>query len=114
LIEKRENGDSFVEALSQLGYRYDKPNSSGERHFFRKGKPTGFHLSIAYADKGDFWKRQILFRDYLKKHPEARDEYDTLKRNLLKRDPTGTDGYIRSKTEFILRILDVAKKEAGN
>ena len=36
LIEKREDADNFVESLNRLGYWYDKENSSGERHFFRK------------------------------------------------------------------------------
>lgn len=111
LISKREDGDKFIEFLSQLGYWYDKPNSSGERHFFRKGQPTEFHLSIAYVDKGSFWERQILFRDYLRSHPEDRDEYARLKKELLKKDPTGNDDYIGGKKEFVLRILSLAKKE---
>lgn len=113
LIEKREDADKFIKLLDRLSYRYDKENSSGERHFFRKGDPTEFHLSIAYADKGSFWKRQLLFRDYLRNHPEARDEYARLKENLLKEDPTGKDGYIGGKSEFIQRILILAEKESG-
>ena len=111
LIEKREDADNFVESLNRLGYWYDKENSSGERHFFRKGDPTEFHLSIAYTDKGSFWKRQTLFRDYLQNHPEVRNEYAKLKENLLKEDPTGSDGYISGKSEFIQRIIILAEKE---
>lgn len=111
LIEKRDDADKFVDAVERLGYWHDKPNSSGERHFFRKGKPTEFHLSIAYADRGNFWERQILFRDYIKSHIEARDEYAQLKTKLLKKYPTGSDGYISGKSKFIQRILDLAKKE---
>jgi GrpB-like predicted nucleotidyltransferase (UPF0157 family) len=111
LIAKREDSDKFVESLSQFGYWYDKPNSSGERHFFRKGKPTEFHLSIAYTDGGGFWERQILFRDYLRGHPETLVEYAALKENLLKNDPTGNDSYIRSKTDFVQRILVIAREK---
>jgi len=111
LIWKREDADNFIEPLNHLGYWYDKKNSSGERHFFRKGDPTEFHLSIAYANKGSFWKRQILFRDYLRNHLEVRDEYARLKEDLLKENPTGSDGYIDGKSEFIQRILILAEKE---
>lgn len=111
LIAKCEDADKFIEPLSQLGYGYDKQNSSGERHFFRKGKPTEFHLSIAYIDSGDFWERQILFRDYLRSHPEAKAEYAALKENLLKTDSTGNDSYIKGKTDFVQRILVMAKKK---
>ncbi len=109
LIEKKENGDSFIELVEKIGYLYDKQNSSGERHFFRKGNPTEFHLSIAYADKGNFWERQILFRDYLRNHPDFRDEYQKLKEKLLKVDLTGKNSYIIGKSEFVKKVLDLAK-----
>jgi len=108
LIEKREDGDSFIELVEKLGYQYDKLNSSGERHFFRKGNPTEFHLSVAYQDKGSFWERQILFRDYLRNHSDIRDEYQKIKENLLKNDPTGKESYLSGKSEFVNRVLDLA------
>jgi len=111
LIEKGEEGDEFIESLKELGYRYDEPSSSGERHFFRKGDPTEFHLSIAYKDRGGFWDRQTLFRDYLRKHDDLRDEYAWLKAALLERDPTGKDSYIAGKSDFVNKVLDLAKKE---
>jgi GrpB-like predicted nucleotidyltransferase (UPF0157 family) len=109
LIEKRENGDSFIKPLEESGYSYDKLNSSGERHLFRKENPTEFHLSIAYKDKGGFWDRQILFRDYLRNHTNFRDEYLKLKENLLQDDPTGKDSYISGKSEFVNKVLKLAK-----
>jgi len=110
LIEKREDGDSFIESVEKLGYLYDKPSSSGERHLFRKGTPTEFHLSIAYKDKGSFWERQILFRNYLRSHPDFRDEYQKLKEKLLQDDPTGKNTYIDGKSEFVDKVLELAKK----
>lgn len=109
LIEKREDGDSFIELVEKSGYQYDKLNSSGERHFFRKGNPTKFHLSISYQDKGSFWERQILFRNYLRNHSEFRDEYQKLKENLFKNDPTGKEGYLSGKSDFVSKILTLAK-----
>lgn len=111
LIEKREDGSGYIEPVKKLGYLYDKLNSSGERHFFRKGKPTEFHLSIAYKNKGSFWERQILFRDYLRRYPDFRDEYSKLKKNLLQIDPTGKNSYISGKTEFVNRVLKLAKRK---
>ena len=113
LIEKRENGDKFIKPLERLGYVYDETNSSGERHLFRKGKPTEFHLSIAYKDKGNFMERQILFRDYLIKHEDFKKEYDKLKHDLLKEDPTGKSSYISGKSDFINNVIELSKKELG-
>jgi len=111
LIEKREDGDSFIKLLEEFVYSYDKLNSSGERHLFRKGNPTEFHLSIAYKDNGGFWERQILFRDYLRKHSNYRDEYQKLKEGLLQTDPTGKGSYVGGKTEFVNRVLALAEIE---
>lgn len=109
MVENHEDADAFTEPLAQIGYRFH--SSSTERHFYVKGDPIEYHLSIAYADRGGFWKRQILFRDYLRNHPEARDEYTRLKESLLKEDPSGSDGYVGGKSEFIQRILVLAEKE---
>lgn len=112
LIEKAEKGNEFGESLKELGYWHDEASSSGERHFFRKGDPTEFHLSIAYKDRGGFWDRQILFRDYVREHDDLRDEYARLKDSLLRNDPTGKDSYITGKSDFVNKVLDLAKKEA--
>jgi GrpB-like predicted nucleotidyltransferase (UPF0157 family) len=112
LIKNHEEADNFVEPFAALGYKFDRDlhekTEFPERHFFRKGEPTQFHLSIAYADKAKFWSRQILFRDYLRSHPEDRDRYGALKKKLLEADPTGVASYISGKTEFIQEILNKA------
>jgi GrpB-like predicted nucleotidyltransferase (UPF0157 family) len=110
LLENQEKADEFIPALQNLGYPFDSElharTPSPERHLFRKGNPTEFHLSIAYADKGSFWKRQLAFRDYLREHPEERDRYAALKQKLIKEDPTGKDTYIGAKTDLVNEMLD--------
>jgi GrpB-like predicted nucleotidyltransferase (UPF0157 family) len=112
LIENHNDADSFTEPLANIGYiphpTYPK---STERYFYIKGDPIEYHLSIAYADQGGFWDRQILFRDYLRNHPETRDEYGNLKIELLKKYPTGKDGYIEGKSDFINKVLKLAELE---
>ncbi len=108
-----KDAESLIEPLSTLGYPAEvthvDESTAGERLLFRKGTPTEFHLSIAYADRGSFLERQILFRDYLRTHNEERDEYSSLKRELLLSDPTGKGSYIGSKKDFVMRTL----KRAG-
>lgn len=107
LIPSYREHTEFTHHLAKLGYRYD--SSSTERHFYRKGFPSTHHLSIAFADRGGFWDRQILFRDYLRSHPEARDEYAKLKLVNVKKDPSGRGSYISDKTEFVENILRQAR-----
>lgn len=106
MIENYQDADAFMESLFKIDYRFD--SSSTERHYYVKGDPIEYHLSIAYANQGGFWSRQILFRDYLRTHSEARDEYAKLKENLLQKDPTGSDEYIGGKTDFVYKILALA------
>lgn len=109
LIDSHENAEKYIPKLEALGYPFDSSahtDKSTERHLFRKGNPTEYHLSIAYADRGSFWKRQLAFRDYLREHPEEKDRYAELKQNLIKEDPTGKNGYIGGKTELINEMLD--------
>lgn len=108
-----KDAQGLIEPLSTLGYpsestQIDESNA-GERWLFRKGNPTRFHLSITYNDRGSFLERQILFRDYLKEHDEARDAYSKLKKELIMKDPTGKDMYIEGKTDFVMSTL----KKAG-
>ncbi|MBI5913192.1 GrpB family protein [Candidatus Azambacteria bacterium] len=111
MIENPEDADSFTEPLVNLGYRFH--SSSTERYFYTKGTPIEYHVSIAYADRGGFWPRQILFRDYLRTNPEARDEYARLKERLLQKDPTGKGEYLSGKTEFVQKILERAGWKEG-
>lgn len=106
MIENHKNADAFTKPLAKIGYRFD--SFSTERHYYVKGDPVDYHLSIAYADRGGFWSRQILFRDYLRSHTEAKDEYAKLKEDLLQKDPTGSDKYIGGKTDFVYKILGLA------
>ena len=103
MIENNEDADYFTELLKQL--RYKIHSISAERHFYTKGDPIEYHLSIAYAKRGGFWPRQIMFRDYLRNHPEALEEYQKLKLDLLKKDPTGKGEYIAGKNDFVQEIL---------
>ncbi len=112
LIAGHQGVDQFIPKLIQFGYPFNPgihaQVESPERHFFRKGKPTKYHLSIAYQNRGSFWKRQLAFRDYLRLHPVDRDRYAELKQKLIQKDPTGKDSYIIGKTDLVNEILDKA------
>lgn len=113
LIPSWKEADSLIDSLASLKYVFDASThekwGSAERHFFKKGSPTEFHLSVAYNDKASFWERQILFRDYLREHKETRKRYQELKNALISKDPSGQEEYITGKTDFIMSVL----KKAG-
>lgn len=113
LISRWENADDLIKKLSLMGYYFDvkahEAMATTERHFLKKGNPTEFHLSITYKNKGSFWERQILFRDYLREHEDDKYKYSQIKQSLINIDPTGGDTYINGKTDYVMGIL----KKAG-
>ena len=65
-----------------------------------------------------FWERQILFRDYLKKHPELIEEYNDLKLKNIRVTPEEdfidlyrSKIYNQGKGDFVVKILKLAKEE---
>ncbi len=117
LVDSIENIDIFVQKLKPLGYVYRPDMSSVERIFLRKGDPVEYHLSIS-SSKYTFWKRQIVFRDYLRKHPAYVEEYNTLKLKNLEGTPDGdfldlsqSKTYNQGKGDFVDKILKLAEIE---
>ncbi|MFP4457237.1 MAG: GrpB family protein [Clostridia bacterium] len=56
------------------------------------------------------WQNHIIFRDYLRNNDDIMKEYQDLKYNLFKKGISRTE-YTESKAEFILQIINRAKKE---
>lgn len=115
LVESIDDIDKIVSTLSSLEYRYEPGMSSAERIFFRKGNLVEYHLSVA-CPKHTFWSRQILFRDYLRNHPEFVRKYGELKRENLKATPeedfenlSFSETYNKGKSEFVKKVLKLAK-----
>jgi len=50
------------------------------------------------------WKRHLAFRDYLRTHPDARDDYGRLKAALSRADYRDTNEYNAAKERFIQEI----------
>ena len=90
--------------LEAIRYCYDtvRPN---DMHFFDKreqGKqPYNLQL-IPY--RSDCWNMRIAFRDYLRSHAGAANEYAALKRELVQRFNHDIKAYTEAKSSFILRI----------
>jgi GrpB-like predicted nucleotidyltransferase (UPF0157 family) len=116
LVNSIDNISFFTSTLLILDYNYRPDLSSPERIFFKKGNPIEYHLSIA-SPKHTFWNRNIIFRDYLRTHPDFTKEYQELKiKNLLEtpesnlNDLSSSKIYNKGKGDFVKKILDLADK----
>lgn len=107
----------FAQKLETIGYIYKPDMSSAERIFLRKSNPAEYHLSIS-EPRYSYWKRQTLFRDYLRRHPEAANEYEEIKEQATSeasadelRDLSMSVNYNSKKAPFIEKVLKLAEQE---
>jgi GrpB-like predicted nucleotidyltransferase (UPF0157 family) len=85
-----------------------------EHRYFRPppGAPRTVHVHV--CPTGSDWERvHLLFRDYLRAHPERATAYGELKRALLPAYGADRLGYTEAKSPFIEETLDLAEAWAA-
>lgn len=111
----RDLGDvgPCVGPLAAAGYTYKGENGLPGRHYFTKGAPLRtYHLHVVTPDSAH-WREHLLFRDYLRAHPEAAGEYARLKTELARRFARDRGAYTEAKAPFIRRVIAEARAEAA-
>jgi GrpB-like predicted nucleotidyltransferase (UPF0157 family) len=93
-----------IEPICGLAYEYVPQFETVmpfRRYFRRLEDPTTHSHHIHLVEKrSEFWERHLLFRDYLRAHPEQAQDYEQLKRRLAPQFSDVND-YAEAKTEFI-------------
>jgi GrpB-like predicted nucleotidyltransferase (UPF0157 family) len=79
---------------------------SGRHLFVKEFDGTRTHHLHILPCEGFFERNELLFRDYLRDHPDLIVEYGELKRNLSEEFSTNPEGYTRAKTSFIQHVVD--------
>jgi GrpB-like predicted nucleotidyltransferase (UPF0157 family) len=76
-------------------------------HFSKKIEPrVNLHL---FVKDGEDWERPLLFRDYLRAHPEVATQYQALKQAVAVDHPFNP-AYVRAKAPFIEDVLEKARR----
>jgi GrpB-like predicted nucleotidyltransferase (UPF0157 family) len=91
--------------LEQLGYVYRAGNPERTKRYFREppGRPRT-HLHVRRA--GSFSEQwALLFRDYLRAHPEVAAEYEAVERRLAVRYRDDRRGYAVAKEPFSWAVI---------
>jgi GrpB-like predicted nucleotidyltransferase (UPF0157 family) len=91
--------------LVTSGYEYRQVASVPERYFFRKdytycGQVRRVHLHLV-SYQGKDWQRLIGFRDFLRNNPQALKEYQTIKKQAVKKAKGQGEIYRQCKQSFI-------------
>ena len=82
--------------------------------FIKRDPATGVRTHHVHVVEPHFehWDR-LLFRDYLIEHPPVAREYEDLKRRLAAAHLNDRTAYTEGKTEFVVRMTEVAKRHYG-
>jgi len=104
---------AFRPRLEALGYEYRPDEAVPDRLFFAKGprERRTHHLSLTEPGS-TFYEEKLLFRDYLRTHASAAEEYRRLKAGLAGRHASDRASYTEGKRAFVERILALARSEA--
>ena len=106
LLPSAEDLPLAIERLAQLGYRHQGDlGISGREAFTTPSGVTPHHLYVCRPDSPAF-RRHILFRDYLRTHPDDAQAYADLKRRLATRFLGDRAAYTEGKSEFVSAILE--------
>ena len=113
LVEARQVA---VSPLEKLGYAYWFDNPDPQRMFFVKGlppnSPRSHHIHMVESDS--ILLERLLFRDYLREHPDEALRYAHLKRHLAEQFATDREAYTSGKTEYVQSVMQKVRQEPAS
>jgi GrpB-like predicted nucleotidyltransferase (UPF0157 family) len=97
--------EMFRFPLEALGYVFRADNSDLTKRYFRE--PAGERRIHIHVRRLGSWSEQfaLLFRDYLRSHPEEARRYAALKYNLASQHSEDRESYTEAKTPFIWELM---------
>ena len=113
-LRQLSDAEDCIEPLRRIGYEYvpELEAEIPERRYFHKGPSNlpkkHYHLHMVEIHR-EFWNAQILFRDYLKTHSDAAQEYFKLKKDLAAKYRLNREAYTEAKTSFIRSTIAKAR-----
>jgi GrpB-like predicted nucleotidyltransferase (UPF0157 family)/ubiquinone/menaquinone biosynthesis C-methylase UbiE len=115
-VARLRPSEPYVSALASLGYTHVPHEDDARCPFFHRPAtwPHSHHVHVVEAG-GEEERRTLAFRDYLRTHPAAAGEYESLKRRLASQfgagDEVAREQYADAKTAFVEQIVARAAVE---
>ena len=112
-VESLEDYERFTPLLEKVGYKFmrDQRGYQGSILYVKGPEENRTHYLKLGVRDSDFWRENILFRDYLIAHPEKAKQYMELKQCLFEKHEGVRECYTKDKHEFVQEILRLAKEE---
>jgi len=117
VLRETETIDRFNPPMQKLGYSVrgecldaEIPGTPGRFYFTKNsGEKRTHHVhacAVGHPDVAD----KLVFRDYLRAHPQRAAQYGALKERLALEHRHDNIGYMRGKDDDIRSILDEARR----
>lgn len=102
--------ERILKPMEALGYGWRSDNPELTKRYFRE--PTGARRTHVHVREAGSWSEQmaLLFRDYLRLHPDDCAAYVELKQGLAVQYRDDREAYTDAKDPFIWQILSKADK----
>ncbi|SCL16726.1 GrpB domain, predicted nucleotidyltransferase, UPF0157 family [Micromonospora nigra] len=115
-VRSLEPVDEFRGPLEGLGYVYRADNPERTKRYFRE--PPGHRRTHVHVRQHGSFSQQfpLLFRDYLRSHPNVAAEYATVKRRCARQFHHDRQAYVEAKDPFIwttIRHADAWAQQVG-
>ena len=102
--------DAYVEPLVAMGYRWVLDPWDVDHEFFSRDVDGERRFNLHVCAAGSRWEgRHLVFRDWLRSHPDDAAAYGDLKRELAAAHPKDPLSYTEAKSAFITRVVQRAE-----
>ena len=109
IVQDASDENSYVPPLTSIGYLLRIREPDWYEHRMLKGQDPTVNLHV-FSQGCEEAERMLLFRDWLRTHPEDRDRYADTKRQLARRKWKYVQDYANAKSEVVQDILLRAQK----
>lgn len=113
VISSRLQLPEVVSKLTELGYVHEGNLGIPGREAFMWPDGNGRHHLYVCSVNTPNLHYHLLFRDYLRQHPDKALEYGQLKEKLARQYPGDMDGYSEGKQDLISRLMQEAEALSG-
>lgn len=111
-VKSLEKVDRTAADFSKIGYEYlGEFGITGRRYLRKGGDERTYQIHIFQAEDWINIGRHLAFRDYMRTHKQARDEYTKIKKELARKFPYDIDGYCDGKENFVQKIEKLARSQ---
>lgn len=104
VVDSLDGIEQFDASIKALGYEAKGEFGMPGRRYYRKGGDERTHHIHLYAVGNLEIERHLVFRNYLRAHPEEVNAYGTLKEQLAATYPYDIEAYIAGKDAFVKKL----------